>query len=116
MPDVKVEIETRERPGGGRQISARRFGTEALADREHDLQAAVNAVVASMVKVVENGPASLLRVGALEVTFNVAFAPEEGAYLCASASDGTFAVKLSLTLSAPPATTGSAPPSSVIAG
>lgn len=106
MPDFKVEVETRERPGGGRQISARRFGTEALADREQDLQAAVNAVIASMVKVVESGPASSLRVGALDVAFNIAFAPEEGAYLCASTSDGTFAVKLSLTFTGSGAATG----------
>ena len=51
-----------------------------------------------MVRAVKDTPVSPLRVGGLEVEFNVAFTQGEGAYLCSSSADGTFSVKLSLTL------------------
>ena len=99
-----VRVETRS-PSDGRQISNRRYGTVELAHRESDLQAAIGSVLGAMSRAVQNAPATGLKVGELEVAFNVAFAPEDGAYLCSSPAEATFEVKLSLTLadSAPPA-------------
>ncbi|WP_327418140.1 hypothetical protein [Streptomyces sp. NBC_01233] len=95
-------METRQLPSGdGRQIAARRYGSAHLSDHEDDLRAAIQSVLSTMVRAVDESPVSPLRVGGLEVEFNVGFAQGEGAYLCSSPSDGTFAVKLSLTLPEP---------------
>ena len=99
MSDARVRIETRQLPSGdGRQISARRYASADLSEHEDDLRAAIQSVLATMVRAVKSTPVSPLRVGGLEVEFNVAFAQGDGAYLCSSPADGTFAVKLSLTL------------------
>ncbi|MGW7385599.1 hypothetical protein [Streptomyces sp. NPDC054794] len=109
MPDATVRVETRELPSGdGRQISARRYSSADLSDHEDDLRTAIHSVLTTMVRAVEDTPVSPLRVGGLEVAFNVAFVPGGGAYLCSSPADGTFAVKLSLTLPEPAAGGGSA--------
>lgn len=99
MSGAKVRVETRQLPSGDeRQISARRYGSDNLSDHADDLRAAIQAVLSTMVRAVEDTPVSPLRVGGLEVEFNVAFGQSEGAYLCSSPADGTFSVKLSLTL------------------
>jgi hypothetical protein len=99
MSDAKVRVETRQLPSGdGRQISARRYGSADLSDHEDDLRSAIQSVLSTMVRAVKDTPVSPLRVGGLEVEFNVAFTQGEGAYLCSSSADGTFSVKLSLTL------------------
>ncbi len=99
MSDARVRIETRQLPSGdGRQISARRYASADLSDHEDDLRAAIQSVLATMVRAVKSRPVFPLRVGGLEVEFNVAFTQGEGAYLCSSPADGTFSVKLSLTL------------------
>lgn len=59
-----------------------------------------------MARAADQGPSAPARVGALEVTFNLAFAPQEGAYLCSSPADATFTVKSSLSL---PVATDSGP-------
>ncbi|MFF7105218.1 hypothetical protein ACFY9X_34065 [Streptomyces nigra] len=108
MADATVRVETWELPSGdGRQISARRYGSADLSDHEGDLRSAIQSVLTTMVRAVEDTPVSALRVGGLEVAFNVAFTPGEGAYLCSSPADSTFAVKLSLTL--PETTEGEEP-------
>jgi hypothetical protein len=99
MSEPTVRVETRAPVSGdGRQISARRYGTAALADREADLHAAIRSVLSTVSRAVQGAPASPLKVGELEVAFNVAFGPDDGVYLCSSAADATFAVTLSLTL------------------
>lgn len=105
MPDATVRVETRELParGDGRPISARRFSSANLADHEDDLRKAIHSVLTTMMRAVEEAPVSPLRLGGLEVDFNVAFTPDDGAYLCSSPADGTFAVKLSMTLPEPSA-------------
>lgn len=107
MAEPRVRVETRQLPSGdGRQISARRYGSADLSDHEDDLRAAIQSVLSTMVRAVRDTPVSPLRVGGLEVGFNVAFAQNEGAYLCSSPADGTFSVKLSLTLPDPTADGG----------
>jgi hypothetical protein len=109
MAEPIVRVETRSPASGdGRQISARRYGTAELAQREADLQAAIRSVLGAMGRAVRDAPASGLDVGELEVSFNVAFAPDDGAYLCSSPAEATFAVKLSMTLAAAPDPGGSA--------
>ncbi|MEV6297501.1 hypothetical protein AB0M41_45735 [Streptomyces sp. NPDC051896] len=104
MPDATVRVETRELPArDGRPISARRFSSADLSDHEDDLRTAIHSVLTTMMRAVEDAPASPLRLGGLEVDFNVAFTPDDGAYLCSSPTDGTFAVKLSMTLPEPSA-------------
>jgi hypothetical protein len=108
MSEAKVRVETRELPSGdGRQISARRYSSADLSDHEDDLRAAIHSVLGTMMRAVEDTPVYPLRLGGLEVAFNVAFTPGDGAYLCPSPADGTFAVKLSLTLPEPVAGEGS---------
>ncbi|SEU44177.1 hypothetical protein SAMN05421811_122177 [Nonomuraea wenchangensis] len=102
MSDAKVRVETRQPPSGdGRQISARRHGSADLSDHEDDLRAAIQSVLATVTRALKDTPTVPLRVGGLEVGFNVAFTPGEGAYLCSSPADGTFSVKLSLAFSEP---------------
>ncbi|MEV6305404.1 CU044_2847 family protein [Actinoplanes sp. NPDC051861] len=104
MSEPIVRVETRSPLSGsdGRQISARRYGTAELTQRESDLQAAIRSVLGAMSQAVRNAPATGLTVGELEVGFNVAFAPEDGVYLCSSPAEATFEVKLSLKLADTP--------------
>ncbi|MFC7534064.1 CU044_2847 family protein [Actinoplanes sp. GCM10030250] len=104
MSEPIVRVETRSPVSGdGRQIAARRFGTAELAQRENDLRAAIRSVLGAMSQAVKDAPDSGLKVGELEVAFNVAFGTDDGVYLCSSSAEATFEVKLSLTLADSPA-------------
>jgi hypothetical protein len=109
MAEPSVRVETRTPVSGdGRQISSsRRYGVAEFADRESDLQAAIQSVLGAMGRAVTDAPGNGLQVGELEVSFNVAFAPEQGAYLCSASAEATFAVKLSMTLADTPGPGGS---------
>ena len=99
MSDAKVRVETRQLPSGGREADLGAAVRVAdLSDHEDDLRSAIQSVLSTMVRAVKDTPVSQLRVGGLEVEFNVAFTQGEGAYLCSSPADGAFSVKLSLTL------------------
>jgi hypothetical protein len=99
MSEPIVRVETRSPASGdGRQISARRYGTVELAQREADLHAAIRSVLGITARAVAEASSPGVQVGELTVAFNVAFAPDDGAYLCASSAEATFAVTLSMTV------------------